>query len=758
MKLKNSYTLLIVMSLFLLIGIGSVCASDAAMDAGVGLADDGSVNAVSENSADVTILKDANQEKINTSVVSEDVKVNEGDDLKIPVTVNDNESKSIAITSKDLNVTENKKALTFNYANNSIILTDKLAVGNHSIDISYLGNENYTASSANILLSIVGEKYLNTTTSVNVNSTQKVLIPITLTDGVNVYEIDKNNLELVANYTEGNDTINKTINNFEFVNGVIAYTYDLNVSSCTLNIAYTEENKTYKNALTVNRIYNAKIETLNTVNEYQSGNFTFKVTDIDTNGPLVGKTLNLYTGSNIRALFNADTDANGIATFKTSQLYIFDQSNGTFAMKQLEVGKHEIELSMDSTAGLIAQTVKTNLTINKATINIVINPYKEVYQSDKKVTINVTNAKSGEGMSGVILHLNMPATTQKDYYFQTDADGISQINVTGLIPGDYKVTVSNNDTKNINEKTVSGTITILAVGAKFTVSIPGTVYYNSGTTATIKITDKNTGKAIPNAIVLVTVQTGSKKQSLLYQANDKGTISVNYAPAAVGSHKLIVEMADTRYSASKVTKSYTVKKASAVFNNNKVTTYYKSTSKNLIISLKNTKTSKLIYSANVNVKIYVSNNKYYNYNGQTASDGKLRISLKTFTPGTYKVVISSPDNKNYTASKKTTSFTIQKAPAKITASKVVAKKGENKYFSATIKNTKENKVISGVKISFKVYTGSSYKTYTAFTNAKGIAKISVSALAVGTHKVIVSSANQYVTATSVTSSIVINKK
>lgn len=746
------------MSLFLLIGIGSVCASDTAMDAGVGLADDGSVNAVSENSANVPILKDANQGKINTSVVSENVKVNEGDNLKIPVTVKDNESKSIDITSKDLNVTENKKALNFNYNNSSIILTDKLAAGNHSISISYLGNGNYTASSTNIILSIVGEKYLNTTTSVNVNSTLKVVIPITLTDGVSVYEIDKDHLSLIASYKDGNDTINKTINNFEFVNGIIAYTYDLNVTPCTLNIAYTEGNKTYKTAVTLNRIYNAKIETVNTVNEYQSGTFTFKVTDIDTNAGLVGKTLNLYTGSNIRAGFSGTTDANGIATFKTSQLYIFDQTNGTFAMKQLEVGTHGIELSMDSKAGLIAETVKTNLTILKAKINIVINPYKETYQSDKKVIINVTNAKSGEGMPGIILHLNMPATTQKDYYFQTDSDGISQINVTGLIPGEYKVTVSNNDTKNIYEKSTSGTITILGIEAKFSVSISGTVYYNSGTTATIKITDKKTGKAIPNAIVLVTVQTGSKKQSYLYQANDKGQISVNYAPAQVGSHKLIVEMADTRYTASKVTKSYTVKKASAAFYPNKVTTYYKSTSKNLIISLKNTKTSKLIYSANVNVKIFISNTKYYNYNGQTASDGKLRISLKTFNPGTYKVVISSPDNKNYTAKQKTTTFTIQKAPAKITASKVVAKKGENAYFSATIKNTKENKVISGVKISFKVYTGSSYKTYTAYTNSKGIAKISVSSLAVGTHKVVVSSADKYVTATSVTSSIVINKK
>ena len=64
MKLKNSHILLIVMSLFLLVSIGSVCASDDAMDADAKLANDGSVAVLSENSS---IVKDT---KIDTTVVS----------------------------------------------------------------------------------------------------------------------------------------------------------------------------------------------------------------------------------------------------------------------------------------------------------------------------------------------------------------------------------------------------------------------------------------------------------------------------------------------------------------------------------------------------------------------------------------------------------------------------------------------------------------------------------------------------------------
>ena len=97
MKLKNSYILLIVMSIFLLVSVGSVCASDSASDVDV-LADD----------TDSNILTSA---PIKTSVESENVVVNEKDPQEIPVTVKDNESQPINIVKGDLNVTEKNKTV-----------------------------------------------------------------------------------------------------------------------------------------------------------------------------------------------------------------------------------------------------------------------------------------------------------------------------------------------------------------------------------------------------------------------------------------------------------------------------------------------------------------------------------------------------------------------------------------------------------------------------------------------------------------------
>jgi hypothetical protein len=351
----------------------------------------------------------------------------------------------------------------------------------------------------------------------------------------------------------------------------------------------------------------------------------------------------------------------------------------------------------------------------------------------------------------------MPSTTAKDFYFQTDNNGTSKINVSGLVAGTYQMTVSNNDTSNVNEKSINSSITIVAKPAKMKATFASPVYYNSGALATVKITDKTTGKVIPGAIVLVQVFTGSKSTAYLYQANDKGVVTINYAPMAIGKHKIVISSADSRYSASSITKTITVKKASAKITAAKVTGYYKS-GKVFTIKLTNTKNKKAIYGAKLNIKIFISSNRYYNYNGQTGLDGKLKISLDSFKPGTYKVVVSKGESKNFTAKQVSSQFVLKKAPVKFTPKKLTAKKGASKYFQITVKNTKTKKVVSsGVKVKIKVYTGKTSKTYTVKTNAKGIAKLNVKSLKVGTHKVVVSRGTTYITAKSATSSIKITK-
>ena len=138
-------------------------------------------------------------------------------------------------------------------------------------------------------------------------------------------------------------------------------------------------------------------------------------------------------------------------------------------------------------------------------------------------------------------------------------------------------------------------------------------------------------------------------------------------------------------------------------------------------------------------------------------NGQLKLLLDNLKPGKYKIVIACADSKNYAAKEITSKIVIKKAPAKLAPKKLTAKKGAKKYFKVTVKNKKTKKVIKGVKVKIKVYTGKKAKTYTAKTNAKGIAKISSAKLKVGKHKVVVTSANKYVVAKKAKSTIKIKK-
>lgn len=733
MKLKNSYILLIVMSLFLLISIGSVCASDSAMDTDIIAADDG-----------------GNVTPVPTTVVAKDTRINENDPQEISVDVKDNESPSIEITSGNLSVTENNKTVKFTYTNSSLKFTDKFAVGNHSLIINYLGNPNYNKSSTKIILSIVGNNYtMQAPASVDVNSKRIIEIPLNITNGVDIRNVNENDFTATLSYKEGNDTttINITKMILDYKNGKLALNYPLadDITTSTIALVYTGEGDKLSKNITLNRIFNVKVDVIINETEYKSGAFEFKLTDVDA-GAIVNKTVELKY--NIKAgsitfvqTANSKTNENGVVSFNNSNMVTNVPYSMGYSTSALPVGINDVTLS---SSGLKIINSTQKVLIKAATINIKIDDFKEPYATDKNVTITVTNAETGTPVKYEYLHLNMPQTTGKDYYFMTDTNGQSKISVKQLIPAVYNLTVNNNDTQNINNISVKGNFTIEAAPATLTVTVASKYYYNSGNVAVVVVTDED-GKRVPNAIILLQVYTGKTSQAFIFQANENGKAYINYAPAAIGQHTLVFSSADSRYTANAVTKTVTVLKAKAKITAPKVAAFYKD-GKYLTIKLTNAKNNKAIYGAKVNIKVFISSNSYYNYNGQTGLDGQIRISLDTYNPGTYRVVISPGESKNFTASQITTQFTIVKAKAKLVPYALTAKKGQNVNFIVKVKNKKTNNPIAGVKIKIKLYIGKTVKTYIVKTNLAGKAKLNVKSLGVGTYKAIVTSNNKYVVA------------
>lgn len=99
---------------------------------------------------------------------------------------------------------------------------------------------------------------------------------------------------------------------------------------------------------------------------------------------------------------------------------------------------------------------------------------------------------------------------------------------------------------------------------------------------------------------------------------------------------------------------------------------------------------------------------------------------------------------------------VTKLSVTVTPTKLVAYYRSGKTFNIKVVDKYSKKAISGIKLNLKVYTGKKYKTYYVTTNSKGMAIFKASALAIGTHKVEITSSNKKYSVSKTTSSIKIN--
>lgn len=461
---------------------------------------------------------------------------------------------------------------------------------------------------------------------------------------------------------------------------------------------------------TVQSTTNGKIIVVNSEAEYRSGNFTFKLVDTDNNDvPIPNKNLTYsFIIGSISASWNIATDENGLVILDNKNLNIF--SADLMSSGPIPVGNQPFKIK-SATSDVTCEEVTCNLTVKKAQVKIVLNPYEEYYGSEIPVVINVTNARSGEPMNGITLHLYMENTAAKDYYFKTDINGTSRINVTGLVGGTYRIVINNNDTVNMYNTTTEGSITILKIPVAISLSGASTIYYNRQTTKTITVTNKATGEVVAGAYVLVKFD----GNSYLYQTNDEGKISILIAPANVGKYKMTVTGADNRYDGSEVTNTITVKKFNAKITASKLTTVYKS-GKKWTIKLKDTTNNKALANMKVTLKVYTGK-KYKTYTVKTNSKGVATFKASTLKKGTHKVVLSM-SHKGYSCKSVTSSIKIK--PKKLYIAGETNKLEDCGQLILGAFDKKSKKLISGIKMQVKIFTGKKYKTINVVTKKSKI--------------------------------------
>ena len=145
--------------------------------------------------------------------------------------------------------------------------------------------------------------------------------------------------------------------------------------------------------------------------------------------------------------------------------------------------------------------------------------------------------------------------------------------------------------------------------------------------------------------------------------------------------------------------------------------------KNLTVTLKDQFGKAL---NNKSVQITLDNNVY---DLITDADGKAKVQLNIANAGSYSVAVTFLGDNSCAGKFETAKVTVIKQTAKLTTSKKTYKaKAKTKKLTATFKSAK-GKAIKNKKITFKVKG----KTYSAKTNAKGVATVKVKLTKKGTY-------------------------
>lgn len=723
-------------------------------------------------------------------------KVQIDEDVIIPFTILVESNNTLNVDASRLNVTVNDTEYSFtnitggNNITNGIKLTNfTKAIGNYTIVIHYNGTDNCNPSEILFYLYILENNTITANDTIKVNDSNKTInIPFSITNSelVNVTNdetgenstinnvtnlpVTEDDLILIIKYDNGTENLTVVLdsNNFTLINTEGNYSLELTVPidfNTTLykaqlviiykNDSLNETNKTI-NLVAFKELFIVPYEGGDKA-DYQFGNFTFQLVD-GAGNPVANENVSLselvfYSiserGTSLSSSKTLTSDENGIIVFNDTMMSVgLDQTVFYYNFTSLPAGTYNVTFTIGS--GFYQLNNQSEITVNPIEARIIAKDLTGEYGNILHYTFQLFSDKYNAPIKFANVQFVINASN-----LNALRDGIT--NLTGwytspdlnLSAGVYNLTL----------KTTGDNLICSAVKAKLnvtqrsaTVSASNrTIYYNSDYAAIVKLTDKKTGNPVANAYVWVRIYTGSKYNDFIGKTNKDGKVYVTTS-LAVGKHKITYQSIDNNYKSSQITRYLTVKTAPAKFTASKVSTYYKS-GKVFKIKLTNTKTKKAIHSGKVNIKVYISKNRYYNLTGYTNANGIVQFKI-TYKPGTYKVVVNDND-KGYTAKSVTSQIKVSKSPIKIAPTTLKVKKG--KYFKVKVTSTKSKKVLSGVKVKVKVYTGKKYKTYTIKTNKKGIASLKIKQK-VGKHKVILTPAQtKYYSAKKVTKTLKVVK-
>ncbi len=428
--------------------------------------------------------------------------------------------------------------------------------------------------------------------------------------------------------------------------------------------------------------------------------------DYDVEGPVIFYVDGVKVGS--------ATVSNGKAIYS-----YYPTKTGKFVLKAVYNGSNIYSSDSDV----------ANITINKLDTSISVSSGVATYKSPVKLTAHVVadvTVTDGQ-VSFYVDNVKVGSATVKN--------GIATYTYTPTKAGNLTIKVFYSDSNLFKDSNSINTFYVGKTTATATLSQQGSYY--KATKLNVKLVNAD-GTPLGGEKVSITI--GGKTVTVTTNSNGIATYNVPLAP---GTYSCSVKSASSNVVFNTVTKKVTIKKVTGVvIAPTALTTTYNSTK---YFQVKVYKGSNLFVGVKLKLKIFTGK-KYKTVTVTTDKNGIAKYAASRLALGKHKIIVSCAESTKYmTAKSKTSYVTINEAPTTVSAPKVTNKYKQSNYFKITVKNKATGKVVSGLKLKLKVYTGKSYKIYTVTTNSKGVASFNTKGLSKGTHKVVISSGNKYYT-------------
>ena len=603
-------------------------------------------------------------------------KVTIGEKVIVNVLINSEVTGEVTINNQPINILNGEGNYTF---------TD-LAVGNYTYTVSFKGDARFNPDAKEVSFNITLK---DAGLTVNADS---VVVDNNVTITVHV---DENVKGKVTISIDGEDKV------IDINNGIGEYTLSgLSVGEYTYNVTFEGDElfSADKKPVSFNvKPIEAEIIIMNAENEYKTGNFTFKVINTEDGTPMTNVTVKLTsTSDRIKVVFNAVTDDNGIASFKTAKLYEFILGPPSYYLK---VGKHIFEVEIDD-AKINASKLNANLTITPAHYKISINDYNEDYGSDNNLTFTVTNSL-GEMITDEWFKINIPENDDNDYYSYVNTDGIGAISLKNVLPGKYEVKISNNNTEDIINTTSTKNVTIKELDAGFTADAAN-IMVGKNATITVKINREYLG------IIIINVDGENKTISIT-----DGEGSYIIPGLSVGEYNYTISyMGDKRFASGNQTVRFNVTAKHDAGAN--ITIPEKITGDGFDIVIGEGATGEILVTID----------------GNTTSiplvNGTAKVDLSKLAPGNHNITLRYDGDENYGGFEKNATVTIaskepETVPVKIIANDLTVQYSDGTKYTVTVYGSDGNLAVNA-PVVFKI---NGKKVATVKTNAKGVAALKI---------------------------------